>query len=279
MLVRNEAVTLISTHLNVYGIDVAVDPNNFTFEGDFIYEATNVRDVSDALVNAMAPRLGRTTVYHYTRLDHFKRIATEGLFKLDKLSHRLPQHEYTTFAMLHGLKGATANPGALTDAIYFGSFSEPGNHDEARMWAGEFGDDSKGVRLKLTLDPRGNAALRKISYGAQSTMLSELNETLMKEVGKRFFPRSVWTLSAFYLPGSLQQEGEIRLLVPDVANSPNPVDADRWPITLDDADSVCGMTVESVEIGWRLEPQRVSKARDIAASQGWPVSMAAEPAS
>jgi hypothetical protein len=163
------------------------------------------------------------------------------------------------------------DPGIFTRDIYFGSFCDVTNHNEDASWR-NFGENGQGVRLELDIEPARTARLRKMVYGSAKTLLGELNDDLRARINKTFTLRGVWTLASFYLPRCLQDEMELRLLVPDYPDAQlGCVVNGGWPIALDGTDPYCRMTVTSVTVGPRMTDIQRGIVSSHAATRHWPV--------
>lgn len=257
----------IESFLKGKGLSAAFDPAALRVTDSLIVELGDQTTLSKAVIEAMTPTLKVAEVQHYTQLKNFRSLCSTGEFWLGSLSRRFNEGEYLGFCGAHHMAAATQRGRSgrllaeeLTDDLYFGSFAAKGEHDEPTLWS-HFAGDGLGVRLTVKIISKA-AQLRKIEY-AQQTLLSDLNGHLLAVFGKPFVPSGLRKLAAFYLPGALSHEGEVRLLMadyPSASSRPKKV-AGVWPIQLSDqADPLAQLEILEIEA---CDGMDVGRIRDI----------------
>jgi hypothetical protein len=153
---------------------------------------------------------------HYTRFSAFRSIISSGQLRLYWVRKNLSADELSSFASVHQLQGLVS-PGTpyyveLSEWLFYCSLTLPGAGHEQNLWD-LFGDRQRGVRLRFRVNP-GAAELRPMHYGgAKPTLLVQINQKLKAKTGRIFFPHSISTIAAFYLPLGYRDEAETRLLL------------------------------------------------------------------
>lgn len=261
-----------------HNLNVTVDPLALS-EGELgIYETfSSGHPISRALLQSVAPRLGKTILYHYTSYATFKEMIKSGELQLNSLVNQIGTQEYLDFATSHGLAGvnqidANGQPiiRTLTEPLYFTSFAMPNKHDDAELWK-VFARNGHGVRLEMIVEPKATI-LREILYGVSTTLLKDLNDILIQKYSKPFVPLGVSTLAAFFLPSSFSFEGEARLLMQDYPGADMNFSKDgKLPIPIGQHNLFCDLTLMSVTCGKKMIASQRSDLTALSQNKSWTV--------
>ncbi|MDT8278731.1 hypothetical protein RQ734_21985 [Roseomonas mucosa] len=265
-----KAADVIRDFFKTRGIDVVVDHRAIQKTPSMIREISAQRLISDALIDAMVPKVGPQILFHYTKIGGLRSISKNGYLRLSRLTDVLGNDEYTTFANAHGLVGIHSKTGQgntileeIAETLFYASFAIPGSHDAAQLWQ-EQGGGGAGVRLRLHATPHA-ALFKRMEYDCgQPTLLHDLNNELRCEVGVPFVPHGISRLAAFYLPASYAFEGEVRLLQPahkDYKGSELVEDNGKRYLKAAFADNkICDLKGLAIEYGSNAREDTVEKA-------------------
>ncbi len=260
---ENDVANCFFRVLRKRGLNSAFDPRELHIRERFTMEVSSSARLSNAVLDADFPRLGPTTVLHYTSRAALQNILSTGEIRLSPLSLRCDDGEFRTFAQRHSLTGYLKSRGSgptLADEmmkdLFFLSGTLPGSGDENRLWR-DFGDLGHGVRLHLRLSPVADGVLREVHYDVTSTLLKVLNDRLRKRTKRPFIPKQLSRIGGFYLPLGLKGEGEVRLLLKRFRDwepeggypiTGNDTSA-RWAISLGQASAWCRIDLGAIECG------------------------------
>lgn len=226
-----------------HGISQTVDETRLHVRPNFTAEFMgNQNEISNAILDFMFPRESTAaTLDHFTSLDVLASIARENELRLYAVSKRIGEGEMKQFAEDHDFQGyldeadGPAFYRELAKDLFYTSFTPLTRSDQTNLWE-VFGNQGKGVRLRLRVKATG-AELRPINYQApQRRLLKEVNDQLLDASLPPFVPWTISKIGAFYLPSTLVFEDEVRLLVKRHVGGRNDVRNDGtyeyWPLVL-----------------------------------------------
>jgi hypothetical protein len=272
---RKKVADIFRRVLAPHGLESSFDETEIHIKPKVISEYTGTKRLSNALLGHMFPsHAAPCELYHYTSLAAFREIVASRHLWLFALRKRIGQGELDTFAQKHSLKGYLTSSGGepyfkeLSDDIFYTSFADPILSDANMLWA-IFGDQGKGVRLKFSLAP-DVGDLRPIQYeSANRTLLIELNDALTGEGFAPFMPWTISRIGAFYLPSTLEYEGEVRLMLKRYEGGLNDARShggyEYWPIPIGSQNSICRIDLTEVAAGSSCD--QVQLAQIIQSSQ------------
>jgi hypothetical protein len=224
-----------------------------------IIEFSSYDGLTRSVVDYDMPLINTTvTLDHYTKSVGFRGIMQSGELHLAPLTRRLGQGELDTFAIGHGLKGYIDGKGQATDDmrkaaadLFYTSFTN--SKVSNSLWK-IFGDHGDGYRLRFEIKAGGGAQLCSIRYQGQETLLKQVNDTLVGAGLPRFIAKGISRIGAYFLPNSLNYEGETRLLAKRFEGGGAPVltgsRGDYWPIPINTANRTASL--ELTQIGVRM---------------------------
>lgn len=257
---RRKVADIFRRILAPHGLESSFDEMKIHIKPKVITEYTGANKcLSNALLGHMFPlQNAPCELYHYTSLAAFRELLASQQLWLFALRKRIGQGELDTFAQKHSLKGYLTSSGGepyfkeLSDDIFYTSFADPTSSDANALWA-IFGDNGNGVCLKFRLAP-GAADLRPIQYeNANRTLLIELNDSLSAEGFAPFLPWTISRIGAFYLPSTLQYEGEVRLMLKRYEGGPDEARShggyEYWPVAIGADNTICRIDLTEIAAG------------------------------
>ncbi|WP_291363383.1 hypothetical protein [Acetobacter sp. UBA5411] len=251
---------IVDNILYQYGLGITVDINNIHAMSTFFIELSYVNDLSNAIFEYMFQKeTAFITVDHYTSPEGFRGILSSEELRLHSVTKRLGQGELDEFAKFHNLNGYLSPStngkvyAELADDLFYTSFTTSLNKDKPYLWRC-FAKQGTGVRLTFEVKG-GRADLRHINYNNKNTtILKEINYALTDAGLPPFTPWGISRLGAFYLPPTLQNEEEVRLLLKRwdasapsgvVGSSPN----SYWPIPIDVSNNCADIKLVAITFG------------------------------
>lgn len=257
---RRKVADIFRRILAPHGLELSFDEMKLHIKPKVTTEYTGAnKRLSNALLGHMFPlQDAPCELYHYTSLAAFREMVASQQLWLFALRKRIGQGELDTFAQTHSLKGYLTSSGGepyfkeLSDDIFYTSFADPKLSDANMLWA-IFGDHSKGVRLKFSLAP-GVADLRPIQYESPNrTLLIDLNDALSAEGFAPFMPWTISRIGAFYLPSSLDYEGEVRLMIKRYKGGLDDARPhggfEYWPVPIGAPNPICRIDLTEIAAG------------------------------
>jgi hypothetical protein len=209
--------------LRGHGVTLDIGVGDFTPTDRLVtdFGKSNTR-LSDAIVQAIWPRVHEGTFVHYTRRKCAESIIASGNFRLYELFKRVSQGEMVDFFQHHGFQGylqmVNGRP-VYHDAmrkLFYASFTNSclDDHEERNMWE-EFAPSAQDVRLVFDVMAE-NPDFRRVRYvprkGPGVPLIDQLQARVRMFGGREFLFRGVTRVAAFYLRGTYSEENETRLL-------------------------------------------------------------------
>jgi hypothetical protein len=257
---RKRVADIFRACLTPYGRHDDVDEAQLYISDNVVVEFTgNDRRLSNAVLDTMFPRYAAPCeLRHYTSLASLAGIASSQELRLYAVRKRIGQGELDTFARKHHLKGyldsSVGEPiyKELSDDLFYTSFAGLTPKNEPGMWT-EFADAGKGVRLQFRLAP-GAAELRAIKYNTPvRTLLNQVNDRLAAAGEPPFVPWTTSRIGAFYLPSTLEDEDEVRLLIKRHAGGRDHAKDDGayeyWPVPIGTDNDICRLDIIGIHLG------------------------------
>lgn len=257
---RKKIADIFRACLTPYGRQGDVDETRLHVSDNVVVEFTgNDRRLSNAVLDTMFPRYAAPCeLRHYTSLASLAGIASSQELRLYAVRKRVGQGELDTFARKHLLQGYLDSSAGepiykeLSDDLFYTSFAGLTPKNEPGMWT-VFADAGKGVRLQFRLAP-GAAELRAIQYNTPArTLLNQINDGLAAAGEPPFVPWTTSRIGAFYLPSTLEDEDEVRLLIKRHPGGRDGAKHDGafeyWPVPIGIDNEICSLDIIGIHLG------------------------------